>query len=66
MKLLKDTEAAAFLGVKDQTVRTWRSKNIGPKYIRISRNIIRYRSEDLEAYLAARIIEPDQPDLNGK
>ena len=63
MELLKDTDAAALLGVKDQTVRTWRSKNIGPKYIRISRNIIRYRREDIEAYLADRVIEPDQPDL---
>lgn len=64
MELLKDTDAAALLGVKDQTVRTWRSKNIGPKYIRISRNIIRYRREDIEAYLADRVIEPDQPDLS--
>lgn len=66
MALLKDTDAAALLGVKDQTVRTWRSKNIGPKYIRISRNIIRYRREDIEAYLAARVIEPDQPDIDSK
>ena len=63
MRLLTDIEAAAFLGVKNQTVRTWRSKNIGPKYIRVSRNVIRYRAEDLEAFLADRVIEPEQPDL---
>ena len=63
MALLTDIEAAAYLGVKNQTVRQWRSKNKGPKYIRVSRNVIRYRSEDLEAFLADRVVEPDQPDL---
>lgn len=63
MALLTDIEAAAMLGVKNQTVRQWRSKNKGPKYIRVSRNVIRYRSEDLEAFLADRVVEPNQPDL---
>jgi hypothetical protein len=63
MKPLTDVEAAAFLGVKPQTMRTWRHKNIGPRFIRVSRNVIRYMAKDLEAFMADRIVEPNQPDL---
>jgi hypothetical protein len=63
MKPLKDTEAAVFLGVKPQTMRVWRHKNIGPKFVRVSRNVVRYMAADLEEYMAARTIEPTQPDL---
>ena len=63
MKPLTDIEAACFLGVKPQTLRVWRHKNIGPKFVRVSRSIVRYYAKDLEEYMAARTVEPNQPDL---
>ena len=63
MKPLKDVEAAAFLGVKPQTMRVWRHKNIGPKFVRVSRNVVRYLVKDLEEFMADRTIETTQCDL---
>ena len=63
MKPLKDVEAAAFLGVKPQTMRVWRQKNIGPKFVRVSRNVVRYLVKDLEEFLADRTVETAQSDL---
>ena len=63
MKPLKDVEAAAFLGVKPQTMRVWRHKNIGPKFVRVSRNVVRYLVKDLEEFMASRTVETTQPDL---
>ena len=63
MKPLKDVEAAAFLGVKPQTMRVWRHKNIGPKFVRVSRNVVRYLVKDLEEFLANRTVETAQSDL---
>ena len=63
MKPLNDIAAAAYLGVKPQTLRAWRHRNVGPKYVRVSRSIVRYYAADLEQYMADRTVEPKQPDL---
>ena len=63
MRLLNDIEAAAYVGVKPQTLRAWRTKNIGPKYAKVSRGIVRYYLKDLEQFMADRMVEPNQPDL---
>ena len=65
MKPLNDIEAAAYIGVKPQTMRTWRYRNIGPKFYRVSRSVVRYHKEDLDKFLADRMVEPEQPDLEG-
>ena len=63
MKPLNDVDAAAYLGVKPQTMRKWRMRNIGPKFYRVSRGIVRYYAKDLEQFMADRMVEPNQPDL---
>ena len=56
--LLKDTEAAEFLGVSPQTVRNWRCTHRGPRYVKFGRSV-RYRPEDLLEFINQRTIEPD-------
>ena len=54
--LLTRAEAAAYLGLKEQTLATWASnKRYGLKYIKAGR-CVRYRVADLEAFLDARTV----------
>ena len=45
--LLSPSEAAAFLGVHSNTLRSWRSAGTGPRYVQHSGRTIRYRISDL-------------------
>lgn len=45
--LLKPAEAAAFLGVHANTLRSWRSAGVGPRYVQHTGRTIRYRLCDL-------------------
>lgn len=51
-KLLRETEAAKFLTRSVASMRLDRKKQRGPVYFRIGR-MIRYRMEDLQAFLEA-------------
>lgn len=55
--LLSTLEAAAFLGLKPQTLRKWRWEGDSPPYIRLgkgTRSRPKYRREDLEKWLQER------------
>lgn len=48
---LLDTIGAAYkLGLQPSTLKLWRHKKIGPKYIKVGRSI-RYSLADLEEYI---------------
>lgn len=47
--------AAETLGVSSGTMRRWRLEGTGPAYIRVSRNLVLYRVEDLNAWLDAQV-----------
>lgn len=44
---LTSIEAADWLGLKEVTLREWRSKEKGPPFVEISPRCIRYALEDL-------------------
>lgn len=50
-------EVARQLGVAVKTLAAWRSNEVGPPYIRLGRTI-RYRSEDIEAYIGESVRGP--------
>jgi hypothetical protein len=55
-ELLIEREAAAFLRVAPQTLRTWRSEGRGPAYARLGagkRTSVRYDRRDLESFIEA-------------
>ena len=53
--VVKEVGAARFLNLQVKTLRNWRSKKIGPDYIRYGR-AIRYRIGDLERFLEERVV----------
>lgn len=55
---LNDVQAAAFLGLKAQTLRNMRHYGKGPAYFKLGRRVI-YRVADLEKYMLARRIDPE-------
>lgn len=57
-RLLLDKEVADRLGQATQTLRNNRCKGIGIPYVKIGRSI-RYRAEDVEAYIRAHRIDPE-------
>lgn len=57
--LLLSGEAAVYLRVKPQTLRVWRLRGCGPKYVRYGgrHGRVCYRIEDLEDWVRTRIRE---------
>lgn len=50
--LLNEHEGAAYLGNRAvQTLRNWRAKGIGPRFVKIGARMVRYRRRDLEAFI---------------
>lgn len=52
-KLLSADELAELVGVPPKTLADWRTRGIGPAYVRIGRHV-RYRPADVEAWLQSR------------
>lgn len=46
-------DLSAFLSIPKPTLEKWRHQGDGPAYIRLGKHV-RYRSEDVEAWLAAQ------------
>jgi hypothetical protein len=55
-RLLTESEAAAMIGVKGQTMAVWRTKSTGPAYYKVGSNV-RYRKDDIEKYLTTNRID---------
>ncbi|WP_298162643.1 AlpA family transcriptional regulator [Acidocella sp.] len=51
MKLLTARQAGELLGVSPETLERWRGAGTGPAFIRLSGRYIRYRQDDLEAFI---------------
>ena len=53
--LLKEEDAAPFTGHSVSTLQKKRVTGDGPLFVKIGRSV-RYREEDLEAYVSARVV----------
>ena len=56
-RVLSDAEVAERLGVSPFTVRAWRHKGQGPRFMKMGR-AVRYRAEDVEAFKQTALIDP--------
>jgi excisionase family DNA binding protein len=57
---LKDVEVAERLGVSRFTVRSWRLKGVGPRFLKMGR-AVRYRSQDVDEYERQALVETQAP-----
>jgi len=53
-RFLTTAEAAERLRTASQTLRLWRLRGSGPKYIKPSRSRVLYAEEEIERFLEAR------------
>ena len=49
--LIPENEAAAFLCVSHRTLKRWRYDGGGPRFVVLSRQVVRYRRVDLKDFL---------------
>ena len=59
-RILTDIEVAERLGVSRFTVRSWRLKGVGPRFLKMGR-AVRYRSEDVDEYERQALVETQTP-----
>jgi len=55
-RTLTDIEVAARLGVSRFTVRAWRLKGLGPRFMKMGR-AVRYRPQDVDEYERQALVE---------
>ena len=54
-KLLTEAQAARYLALSVFTLRNWRCRGDGPPFVKISRNAVRYRTQDLDVWVSGRV-----------
>jgi excisionase family DNA binding protein len=54
-RLLDEYEVAAWLSISVRTLRNWRVQGGHIPFIRVGKKAVRYRSSDVEAWLASRV-----------
>ncbi len=59
-RILTDVEVAIRLGVSRFTVRSWRLKGFGPRFLKLGR-AVRYRSSDVDEYERQALVETQAP-----
>jgi predicted DNA-binding transcriptional regulator AlpA len=52
-EFLSPLQVARLLGMGSWNLLLWRKKGFGPPFIRVTRQIIRYRRQELDAWLAS-------------
>ena len=59
-RLLTVEEVAEFTGLSVETLAQWRSQRKGIPFVKLSRNVVRYRQGDLDEFLNEHIVRVQQ------
>jgi predicted DNA-binding transcriptional regulator AlpA len=62
--LLRAEDVAEITGLSVETLAQWRSQRRGIPFLKLSRNVVRYRQDDLDAWLAERIVRVETDSFN--
>ena len=65
-RLLTAEDVAAITGLSTETLAQWRSQRRGIPFLKLSRNVVRYRQADLDAWLSERIVRVEQDPFNAR
>lgn len=65
-RLLRATDVADVTGLSIETLAQWRSQRKGIPFVKLSRNCVRYRREDLDRWLDERIVRVEQEPSNAR
>lgn len=60
-EMLTSAQVADLCGVSMNTLQKWRSRNMGPRYVKFGGSnaaAIRYRKSDVDLFLTARTVKP--------
>ena len=57
---LSSRETAAFIGINIRTLAGWRLRRVGPSFVRVSGNVVRYDRAVLQRWLDARCVACDE------
>lgn len=52
--LMTEVEVSRYMKFSCSTLQTWRSAGLGPAFLKVARNSIRYRRGDVDAWLDAK------------
>ena len=64
--LLTAVDVARITGLSTETLAQWRSQRRGIPFIKLSRNVVRYRHGDLDEWLAERLVRVEtEPSISG-
>jgi predicted DNA-binding transcriptional regulator AlpA len=63
-RLLTAENVGAITGLSVETLAQWRSQRKGIPFLKISRNVVRYRQSDLDRWLDERIVRVEQDPSN--
>ena len=63
-RLLTAEDVAQITGLSVETLAQWRSQRKGIPFLKLSRNVVRYRQSDLDEWLAERIVPVEQDPAN--
>jgi excisionase family DNA binding protein len=66
-RLLTPDDLAQITGLSTETLAQWRSQRRGIPFLKLGRNVVRYRQADLDAWLQERIVRVEQdPFVTGR
>jgi predicted DNA-binding transcriptional regulator AlpA len=64
--LLTAEDVSRITGLSVETLAQWRSQRRGIPFLKLSRNVVRYRQDDLDAWLAQRIVRVEVDPSNAE
>ena len=53
--LLSELEVSASLSISPQTLRNWRAKGEGPRFVKVGKRVVRYFRSDVDAFIEAGV-----------
>lgn len=54
-KLLTPAAVSELLGVAERTLERWRITGEGPRYVKLTRKVVRYLADDVATFVAERV-----------